>query len=235
MWLWNRPSRWRDRPFRGSGLRNGRAVHVRREGPADLAERCPAPIVRPVLQLVRQDDAHVDVLGEAVQQVAVHAQAGGAVERQRRVWVTEARPRPERFLDDQVLLGTGIGVAAVIGGETELNLPPRGRLMHGGHSQQPRFVRLSARGLEHGLDAVLDDQPAEGPVDTPHAAAVLEVPVGDLRCREDLVAQLGEDLGDDIEQLGRGARVDHRCRRAAACGRRSASSAGVRQVTTTYG
>ncbi|MDE0626354.1 MAG: hypothetical protein OXH99_08150 [Bryobacterales bacterium] len=88
------------------------------------------PLRRPSLELLVQDHPDVEVLGEAPLQTVVQHQARAAVQRQRGVRMTELLPGVQHLLDDQVLLGPGVRVAAVEGSAMQPHLLARRQPLH---------------------------------------------------------------------------------------------------------
>ena len=89
-----------------------------------------------------------------------------------------------------------------------IHLGTRRELAHGTGHGLSSIVQPPLRGFEGGGHAVLDQQAAAGAVDAPHVAPGLEVPVGNPRPREDLEPQLGQDLGNDVEEACPATSVD---------------------------
>ena len=114
----------------------------------------------------------------------------------------------QRLLHDQVILGPGVGVAAVEGGKESVRLLPRRWHVHRCRHEASSLVRPTGRRLEGCRHAVLHQQAPAGAVDAPHVAAGLEVQVAGGRPRQDPESQLGEDLGNDIEEACLPACVD---------------------------
>ena len=183
-------------------------MDVPRELGRDAPERLDAAVRRPALELLGQDHPDVEVLGGAPLQAVIEHQARASVQRQGGVRMAELLLGLQRPLDDQVLLGPGVGVAAVEGGEVPVRLHPRWRHVYRRRHDPSSLVQPAGRRLEGRSHAVLHHQAPAGAVDPPQVAAGLEVQVGGDRPRQDPESQLGEDLGDDIEEARLPARVD---------------------------